>query len=250
MKPLNVRLYCRESPNSTSKLAKKRDDTRDDTCARQLEDLTALAIKQGWRIMQNGEPYTDRALSGKDRKRPNFLRLMEDIQPGEMLVVRNLNRLGRDFPHMWSIESDLREAEARLYSAEDGGEQRIVIENVADVDAMLMRSLNYWRAARYPFEVNPRTAARMKQHQANGRRMSKECPYGQMVDPSDPTRLVDCPEELRAVEAILNRHRAGYSLRVIAMMLNSDGYKSRGPNGWSHVTIRRIVQAQAKGRTD
>ena len=53
-------------------------------------------------------------------------------------------------------------------------------------------------------QIRERTSAAMRTYQADGRRMTRadRCPFGQQADPSDPSRLIDNPEELAALERI------------------------------------------------
>lgn len=66
-----------------------RVSTRDQNLDRQLQALAAFPV-EGRRV------FADRA-SGKDFDRPAYRRLMARLRPGDVLVVKSIDRLGRDY---------------------------------------------------------------------------------------------------------------------------------------------------------
>lgn len=52
--------------------------------------------------------YTDRA-SGAKTGRPELARALERLEPGDVLVVARLDRLGRSLPHLIEVVRDLNE---------------------------------------------------------------------------------------------------------------------------------------------
>jgi hypothetical protein len=82
----------------------------------------------------------------------------------------------------------------------------------------------------------------MLQHQVNGLRMTRasHCPFGLQQDPEDAERLVENPEEQRAIMLIRERRGKGFGLREIARSLDADGLPCRGAS-WSHVTVSKVL---------
>lgn len=72
-----------------------------------------------------------------------------------------------------------------------------------------------------PNETAERTSKAMKHRQSNGQRMTSAgtIPFGQMADPDDPARTIDCHEELCAINKAQALHTDGVSLREIARCL-------------------------------
>lgn len=66
-----------------------RVSTRDQNLDRQLQALAAFPV-EGQRV------FADKA-SGKDFDRPAYRRLMARLRPGDVLVVKSIDRLGRDY---------------------------------------------------------------------------------------------------------------------------------------------------------
>jgi hypothetical protein len=66
------------------------------------------------------------------------------------------------------------------------------------------------------------------------------CPFGFEPDPDDDTRLIENPDEQRAIALIRKRREAGFGLREIARSLDAEGVPCRGA-GWNHVTIANVL---------
>lgn len=66
-----------------------RVSTRDQNLDRQLQALAAFPV-EGRRV------FADKA-SGKDFDRPAYRRLMARLRPGDVVVVKSIDRLGRDY---------------------------------------------------------------------------------------------------------------------------------------------------------
>lgn len=66
-----------------------RVSTRDQNLDRQIDALTSFGVEE-----QN--LYADKA-SGKDFDRPNYIRLMSRIGRGDTLVIKSIDRLGRNY---------------------------------------------------------------------------------------------------------------------------------------------------------
>jgi len=81
----------------------------------------------------------------------------------------------------------------------------------------------------------------MRSYQSNGRRMSKEPPWGTRVDPKAPGRLIADTEEVATIDTIKELYEGGMGLRAIARELTKQGVDRRGKTKWNHVLIRRIL---------
>ncbi len=69
----------------------------------QCEDRQMIALRQF--PVPDKNIYMDK-LSGKDFNRPRYRRLLQKLQPGDLLVVKSIDRLGRDYEEIqnqWRI---------------------------------------------------------------------------------------------------------------------------------------------------
>lgn len=86
-----------------------RVSTRDQNEDRQVVALSAFAIPQ-----QN--LYMDK-LSGKDFNRPGYKRLLRRIKPGDLLIVKSIDRLGRNYDEIleqWRIITKEKKVDIRV----------------------------------------------------------------------------------------------------------------------------------------
>lgn len=75
-----------------------RVSTKEQHSDRQFHALTEFGI-------QKNKIYTDK-LSGKDFERPKYKRLLKKLQPGDVLIIKSIDRLGRNYKEImrqWQI---------------------------------------------------------------------------------------------------------------------------------------------------
>ena len=82
----------------------------------EARQLTAL---REYGITKQRNLYVDHAVSGAKTSRPEFDRMLEDLEPGDRVVVVELDRLGRNTGHVITTVADLRE-------------RGIIVESIAD----------------------------------------------------------------------------------------------------------------------
>jgi len=157
---------------------------------------------------------------------------------GMVFVVRAFDRLFRDTRKALMFACDIEKKGVKIVST---------TEEAASLDtpeAKLMRTF-FLALAEYQREmIRARTKAKMLAHQANGRRMSKELPWGWQPDPTNPAKMVPCEAELAIAERIKALRIEGLGFRAICRRLEEEGHKRRGKPTWSHEIIRRILQRE------
>ena len=79
-----------------------RVSSREQNLDRQLDALQAFGVK-------DEAIYADKA-SGKDFERPAWRRLMGELRPGDVLVVKSIDRLGRDYAEILDVWRDVTKA--------------------------------------------------------------------------------------------------------------------------------------------
>jgi site-specific DNA recombinase len=160
-----------------------------------------------------------------------------------VLVVDRLDRLARSTREVLDVLGRLQKSEAGLSS---------VVEQL-DSRTPLGRFFFTRLAAFAELEreqVQARTSAAMRGYQASGRRMTRadRCPFGQQPDPSDPSRLIDYPEELATLERIRQLREKGRGAKAITAALNAEGFPCRGQR-WHLTTVRRLLARQEAAPT-
>lgn len=79
-----------------------RVSAKDQKLRRQIDALTGFPVAEE-RI------YADKA-SGKDFERPAWHRLMGELRPGDVLAVKSIDRLGRDYAEILDVWRDVTKA--------------------------------------------------------------------------------------------------------------------------------------------
>lgn len=233
-------LYARFSPRPNAEACESVES--------QLADLHALCGREGLPIASE---RWDKELSGGDRERAGLLAAVADCRRGDVLLVRDWSRLGRDTLFVLTIHEELQHRKCALRSmteglfSVEGDPAREVLSTVLAAVAKMQRAL-----------IRDATSRKMLGHQRNGRLMGSICPYGTMEgEPVDvgagelQRRLVECPAEAAVIRRIVELHGSGCSLRGICRVLASEGLHSREGNGWKHQVIKAILErAGANGR--
>ena len=158
------------------------------------------------------------------------------LKPGYILVVRSFDRLARDSAFaLHIIKHEIEKKKATILSITEPGASEDT------PDGRLVRSLML-AIAEYQRElIRAKTRAAMKRYQKEGRRMSKECPYGMKDDPKDSRLMVKNEKEAEVIDTVIYYHKAGLPLRKIALLLAERGYQNRKGKAWHHNQVSRIL---------
>lgn len=93
-----------------------------------------------------------------------------------------------------------------------------------------------------PRRTADRTSKAMKHRQSSGQRMTsaRTIPFGQMADPSNPDRTIDCPAEIEAIHKACRLKRDGHSLRAIASLIGPIRGKILPPQSVKQLILRGL----------
>lgn len=82
----------------------------------QIKSCSGLISSKGWRL-DNVAVYADNGYSGWDEQRPEFQRMLHDIDSGmyQLLVVEDLNRLSRNISHLRRIVDELIRKKIQIF---------------------------------------------------------------------------------------------------------------------------------------
>ena len=217
-------LYARFSPRPNA--------AECESCEVQLAELRAYCQREGLEVRAQ---FRDRALSGADDRRPGLARAIDAVKRGDVLLVRSWDRLFKDARLGLMAEFDIQRRGAEVRSITEDGtglptELRDFMRGIFLLVAEYQRKLS-----------KARTSMKMRQHQANGRRMSDRCPFGWTRDPKNSALLVEVAEEQQVIRQIIERRRAGDGFRQIGRHLDNTGVTCRG-GLWHHTTVKAILR--------
>ena len=170
--------------------------------------------------VQNGMiPYVhiaDDGVSGTRWDRPGWIQVMDEIEAGNVanLVVKNLDRMGRDYLRVGLHMERFRELGVRLIAIGDG----IDTDKGEDDFAPFRAIMAEWMAKDCSKKIRAVLHAKGK----SGKPMTTTIPYGYMKSPDDKTKWLIDPEAAAVVRRIFEMTIDGMGPRVIATKLHNE----------------------------
>ncbi|MDP4183242.1 MAG: recombinase family protein [Bacillota bacterium] len=261
MRSYNAAIYCRLSRDDENNL-------ESESITNQKRMLAKYANERSWKIL---DYYIDDGYSGTSFNRPEFQRMINDIESKKinLVIAKDLSRLGRDYIQTgYYLEVYFPQKGVRFLAVNDG-----IDTNCNDNDIAPFRNiLNEMYAKDISKKI--RTAFRIKAE--NGEFIGAFAPYGYKKDPKNKNRLIIDEEAANNVRRIFYQAKEGNGLNSIARMLNNEGIvnptyykKLKGSNYinnmiiretkyWTNSTIRKIlsnnvylgIMSQGKQKTE
>ena len=236
-------LYCRLS----------RDDELSgdsNSIVNQKEILSAYAKKHGF---SNIKFYVDDGYSGTNFNRPDFQRMMDDVNSGQIgaIIVKDMSRFGRDYIMVgYYTEILLPQMDIRFIAVNDNVDS----ENQADNDFTPFRNIiNEW----YAKDTSKKIRSVLKAKGNSGKHLSVIPPFGYKKDPNDKDKWLIDEEAAQIVRKIFRMYLDGNNMGNIARKLTEEGVETpklyaenRGikhykaatyPEIWSRISVEYIL---------
>ena len=236
-------LYCRLS----------RDDELSgdsNSIVHQKEILSAYAEKRGF---ENTRFYVDDGYSGTNFNRPDFLRMMDDVNNGLVgtIIVKDMSRFGRDYIMVgYYTEIMLPQMDIRFIAVNDNVDS----ENQADNDFTPFRNIiNEW----YAKDTSKKIRSVLKAKGNSGKHLSVIPPFGYKKDSNDKEKWIIDEDAAQIVRKIYRLYLDGNTMGGIARMLTAEGIETpklyaenRGikhykaatyPEIWSRISVEYIL---------
>lgn len=239
----NAGLYLRLS---------REDETtgQSESITNQKEYLTALVLEQGWNLV---EIYIDDGFTGTNFNRPDFKRMLADIENRRinMVLTKDLSRLGRDYIDTgYYIERYFPEKNVRYIAVNDG------IDTFSGNSSTEMSPFKNVINDFYARDISRKVRTAVDTRRRSGKFIGSFAPYGYKKDSADKNKLVPDSGASAVVRRIFDLYSAGNGLRCIARILNAEDvpspakYKQDNSNYrggrtsnfcWNPETIRLIL---------
>lgn len=202
----------------------------------------------------NPQFYVDDGYSGTNFNRPDFTRLMDDVNDGKVrtIVVKDMSRLGRDYLKVGLYtEITFPEAGVRFIAINDGVDSESSVDN----DFTPFRNIiNEW----YAKDTSKKIRAVFKAKGMSGKHLCTLPPYGYRKDEQDKQLWIVDEEAAEVVKEIFALCMKGYGPTQIARVLTERHieppvlYKRRNglpitsqitesPEIWSTESINKIL---------
>lgn len=239
-------LYCRLS----------RDDGADgdsNSISNQKRMLSKYAKEHGF---DNTRFYVDDGYTGTNFNRPDFLKMLEDMDAGYVstLIIKDVSRLGRDYLQSgYYTESYFPDRNIRFIAINDG------VDSInGDNEFIPFRNIMNEMYAR-DISRKVRSAHRIR---GNMGEPLGQPPYGYMKSPENKKKWIIDPTAAAVVRKIFRLFLEGKGIDTIARMMQEDGHlnctaywQSKGigrggkkvqpnPYKWKCSTISGILQRQ------
>jgi DNA invertase Pin-like site-specific DNA recombinase len=211
---MRVAVYARYSSENQSQAS----------IADQLEICTRYVERRGWTIV---DTYADAALSGASRFRPQYQRLLSDLDRGafDVVVVEALDRLSRKLADIAAFHDHCAFAGIELHAV-----------NVGEIGAMHIGMLGTM-AQLYLSDLREKTWRGQLGRVLLGKLPGGKA-YGYDVPQSGTGERSLNPSEAAIVRRIFEEFAAGRSPRAIAKQLNLEFVSGPGGRPWGDTTIR------------
>lgn len=200
--------------------------------------------------------YCDDGWSGTSFDRPEFQRMLEDIETGKIntVVVKDLSRFGREYAQMGLyIEHYFEEKGIRFIAVAEGIDSQKGLDNLVLPMTNVINSL-------YARQASAKTKAAHRARAGSGMFIGSRAPFGYQKDPNDRHHLIVDPEAAEVVKSIFRMFADGIGYVRMTKLLreqnvlnpqayfnqnNPDYYKTsdywRKPFDWHATSIRAIL---------
>jgi len=206
--------------------------------ARQIEDCEALAERRGWPI---AERYVDNDVSAwsSKKRRPEYLRLLEDIKSGtiDAVIVYVLDRLHRQ-PRELEEFFEVCDAAGITALASVTGDV-----DLANADGRFMARI-LGAVARKESDDKSRRIKRKHEELAKAGKVSGggTRPYGYEAD-----RRTVCKDEAAVIREAAKRVLAGEGIRSIVRDFDARGIRPAQAEAWHPRALQRLLMSARIG---
>lgn len=196
----------------------------------QRERLKAFCVAQNW---TEHKFYVDEGISGRSTNRPQFKKLMSDIEAGhiDVLLVYRLDRLTRSVRDLHKILDDLEKFNCVFRSATE------IYDTSTAMGRMfitIVAAIAEWESANLGERV------KMGQiEKAHQKEWAAQAPYGFYKDKNH--KLHQHEEEIEAVKLMIQKVREGFSFRQLALYMDSTKHKPRRGYKWHIRTLLDLM---------
>ena len=244
MKDYHVGIYTRLS----------RDDERQGesvSIENQKLMLRRYCAQQGWTVASE---YTDDGWSGTSFDRPDFQRLLADVQQKKvnLVIVKDLSRLGRDYIEVGKYtDCVFPYYGCRFIALGDGVDTLRQNDDVAMIFKNVINDI-------YARDTSKKIRAVRRANAESGKFMGYKAPYGYQKSPEDKHRLIIDPAAAEVVRHIFALRKGGMSIQAVADDLNREhilppreyalaaaGKSCASDRGWCRETVRSILGNEA-----
>lgn len=162
--------------------------------------------------------FTDDGFSGKDFDRPDWKRLIAEIEKGNIgiVIVKDMSRVGRDYLQTgYYTEVFFREKGVRFIAISNNIDSQ---NSESGEFAPFLNIMSEW----YLRDTSRKIRAAKKTQGMSGKRLTTKPIYGYMLDPNDKSKWIIDPEAAEVVKRIFALAIEGKGVSQISKILWED----------------------------
>lgn len=205
---------------------------REASIEQQVNVCRAFAEREGYNVLQT---YSDRALTGRTDRRPQFLQMIKDAWKGRFcaVIVYALDRFSRDKYDSARYKHELRLSGVRVVSATEP-----ITDNPSGI---LIESVFEGLAQYYSAELSQKIR---RGYEDNAKKclVAGSVPYGFRRGADGRYEIM--PEEAEVVREIFRRVGSGETYADICRDLNARGIKTRHGSEWNRSSFNTLLSNQ------
>lgn len=206
-------VYCRLSSEDCS-------EHESMSIGNQKEMLCDYIRKQGWEVTS---VYIDDGYSGTNFNRPDFQRMIEDIEKGKinLVIVKDLSRLGRNYIMCGQYtEIYFPERQVRFIALNDG------VDTLHTSSSMDITPFKHILNDMYAKDISVKIKSTLQIKAKRGEYLGALDPYGYWRSPQDKHKLIINEETAPIVRRAFEMCAAGIGARSICNTFNNEGILS------------------------
>jgi DNA invertase Pin-like site-specific DNA recombinase len=196
----------------------------------QLDKLKAYCIARDWIV---ADEYIDDGYSGRNTKRPEYARMMKDMNSWDTLLVIKMDRIHRNSKNFMEMMEDLKKNEKEFVSMTES------LDTSTAMGRFVMDIIQ--RIAQLESEqIGERVYFGMEQKaRSKGGMLGFNIPYG--YDYRNGQLELNHTEEIH-VKRIFKLYQSGMSMQKIAEYLNVQKVPTKQKKTWGSETISKILK--------
>lgn len=216
------------------------------------------AYVQSHEELQIFDIYIDDGISGATFERPEFKRMMQDVEAGKVncILVKDLSRFGRDYIEAGRfIQKTFPALNVRFIAITDGYDSA----SADKTESSLVLPVKNFVNDSYCRDISMKVKSHQQVKRLEGKCISAFTVYGYQKSPDDKNMLIVDEYAADVVKRIFAWKIAGMSLSMIAEKLNASGilspmeykksigmkyytgFESSGTAKWAAMSVKRIL---------
>ncbi len=232
------------------------DKSESESVSNQKLLLTEYIAKQDDLILY--DTYIDDGYTGTNFDRPEYKRLIEDIEDKKIdcVIVKDMSRLGRNLAKTSELLTDyFPSKKVRFIAINDNIDKKF--NQISDDDIMI--DIKNMFNGFYPKDISKKVRSTLNSKRKDGQFIGAFACYGYKKSEYDKNKLEVDTEVSNVVKRIFNMFISGIGKNTIARTLNEEniscpsvykkqkGFKYKnscyiGTSGWSYATIDKILK--------